>query len=208
METLHRVSAAYLPIVLTEKDVGLWFPSNKTVVTVKLNYARAILSQHLQVMFCYTYDFSMPMLPGQPTSQYRKCIHHIVCRADFRNVIRSSYLSLPHPCPQFSTTKSLQKTHHQILGRSAMRWWITGMNLSRKWELCTGEQPPPASCHFMSPRSSPVQLSGSFSSQTRSIEIQLKTLSGNFSHVWRSVTSFIYAKHMKQYWNIKTIAVP
>lgn len=79
------------------------------------------------------------------------------CAQNLGDVVRSAYLSLPHPCSQFSTTKSLQKTLHQLLEESAMRV-RTGPQMR---ELSRVEiKDHLQNCHFISTCSAPVQLRG------------------------------------------------
>lgn len=79
------------------------------------------------------------------------------CAQNLGDVVRSAYLSLPHPCSQFSTTKSLQKTLHQLLEESAMRA-RTGPQMR---ELSRVEiKDHLQNCHFISTCSAPVQLRG------------------------------------------------
>ena len=118
---------------------------------------RLISHRHYSSSTCSNCNFTCFLLSISPFFSLLWCAHSY--RQKLGGITRSPYLSLPLPCPQFTTTRSPEKTHHQLL-RGVLRCVLAHRYGER--ELCRGanEKRPCAACHLRSACSAPVQLTG------------------------------------------------
>lgn len=109
-----------------------------------------LLQLQLYMLFYWAFPRFLPLSLSCCAHSYRQKLGDIA---------RSPYLSLPLPCPQFTTTRSPEKTHHQLL-RGVLRCVLDHRYGERELSRGANEKRPCAACHLRSACSEPVQLTG------------------------------------------------
>lgn len=101
----------------------------------------------------YTFYSAFPLFCFFPSC----CAHS--CRQKLGDIARSPYLSLPLPCPQFTATRSPEKTHHQLL-RGVLRCVLDHRYEERELSRGANKKRPCAAGHLRPACSAPVQRRG------------------------------------------------